>query len=89
MSLEKQFEDYLIEKGYKVETPSGQPSTVYDYIKRINKVCKWENMTWDTLAQNINSIVTKYDIGGSKEDKGAISHNSVINALKRYSEFLQ
>ena len=36
--LEK-FMKYLIQQGYSEYTPSGNPSTVYDYAKRIQKIC--------------------------------------------------
>ena len=87
--MKKQFEDYLIKQGYAVKTRSGKPSTVYDYIKRIDKVCKIENTTWNDLAMNISEIVIQYDSGGCKENIGKQSHHSVINALKRFSEFLK
>ena len=46
--MKEQFCQFLINKGYKVVTPSGNPSTVYDYLKRIDKVCEWELMdNWD------------------------------------------
>lgn len=86
--MKKQFEQYLINKEYATTTKSGRPSTVYDYLKRIDKVCKRENITWENLFENINDIITLYNIGGSKENLGKKSHNSVINALKRFSEFV-
>ncbi|GAB6106881.1 hypothetical protein [Fusibacter bizertensis] len=82
------FEDYLIKQGYSVKTPSGNPSTVYDYIKRIDRVCLNENMTWNELAGQIYTVVTQYDIGGCKEELGRKSHNAVINALKRFGDFV-
>jgi hypothetical protein len=86
--VKKQFETFLREKGYSQKTPSGAPSTVYDYSKRVGRVCKWENMTWMELADNISTILVLYGVGGIKEDKGKLSHSAVINALKRFSEFL-
>ena len=86
--MKKEFENYLILQGYSLTTPSGNPSTVYDYIKRIDKVCIWENCTWETLATNISNIVRVYDIGGLKENLGNLSHRAVINALKRFRDFL-
>ncbi|UZQ52389.1 hypothetical protein [Clostridium kluyveri] len=53
IDMKKQFEEYLINKGYKQTTPSGQPSTVYDYMKRIDRVCDWENMNWEQLADSV------------------------------------
>jgi hypothetical protein len=86
--MKKQFEEYLTNQGYSVTTPSGNPSTVYDYVKRIDKVCSFENLSWTELAYEIGAIVNQYDVGGSKEDLGRKSHNAVINALRRFQEFV-
>ena len=86
--MKEQFQEYLIKQGYSLTTPAGNPSTVYDYAKRIDKVCRLENLTWTSLAENIAAIVTLYDVGGSKEDLGKQSKSAVINALKRFAEFV-
>ncbi|NLA43794.1 RpiB/LacA/LacB family sugar-phosphate isomerase [Candidatus Saccharibacteria bacterium] len=39
--MKEQFKAYLTEKGYSVTTTAGNPSTVYDYVKRVDKVCEW------------------------------------------------
>ncbi len=85
--MKTRFESYLIKKGYRKVTPSGNKSTVQDYCSRIDWVCKNEGYTWTTLAQNIGAIVSQYDIGGKKEDLGNKSHRAVINALKQFQEF--
>lgn len=85
--MKNKFKTYLINQGYKQTTPSGRPSTVYDYIKRIDSVCIQENESWASLAQKIDSIVQEYDKGGCKEYLGQKSHRAVINSLKRYAEF--
>ncbi|MGB7606724.1 MAG: hypothetical protein WBL93_14735 [Lutisporaceae bacterium] len=87
--MKEQFQKYLIARGYSVKTPAGNPSTVYDYQKRINKICEWENTTWAGLAANIGAFVFLYDVGGEKEEQGKESKSAYINALKRFSEFLQ
>lgn len=86
--MEEKFKIFLIAKGYKEYTPTGNPSTVYDYIKRIKKVCEWENMNWKLLAANIIKIRLQYDIGGIKEKQGKKSHNAVICALRQFEEFV-
>ncbi len=48
------FKIYLIKQGYSEITPSGNPSTVYDYTKRVDKICKRERITIKQLAENIN-----------------------------------
>lgn len=80
--MRKEFESFLIESGYKKYTSSGKPSTVYDYIKRIDKVCEWEGLTWLDLANSIDTIINEYSVGGSKEQLGRKSHNAVICALR-------
>lgn len=82
------FKSYLKRCGYTEYTPSGLPSTVYDYIGRIQKVLEWESMTLSELNQNINKLCHEYDIGGTKQELGNKSHRAVINALKRYREYL-
>ena len=87
--MEDGFRNYLIELGYQTVTPNGRPSTVYDYLKRIEMVCEYEHMTHEELAFNIGRIVLEYDVGGNKESLRKKSHNSVINALRRFQEFCQ
>lgn len=80
--MKKQFEEFLINRGHK-------PSTVCDYAKRVERVCKWEGVTWCQLEENIDNIVHLYDVGGEKESSGKQSHSSVINALRRFREFVR
>ena len=83
------FEAYLINEGYATETPSGHPSTVYSYISAIeNDVLDEEHISWDMLKSNIDSILPIYDVGGKKEHIGAKSNCTVINALRRFAEFV-
>ena len=62
------FKEYLAEKGYKSTTPSGNPSTVYDYAKRIQRVCKRENISERKLAEDIRLYVKKYDTNGQEAE---------------------
>lgn len=87
--LRKEFEDYLVNQGYKKYTPSGNPSTVYAYIKGIDFVCAEEYLDWAELAQNISEVIPRYDWGGTKETQGNKSHRTIINALIRYKRFLK
>lgn len=84
--LEK-FKQYLIQQGYSEYTPSGHPSTVYDYGKRIEKICEREGISIKHLGDNIGVYVKKYDTFGSEEEFGKRSHNAFISALKRFEEF--
>lgn len=82
------FESYLIMEGYKIETDSGNPSTVYSYINAVESVLEEEGFSWDALKNHISATVSKYDVGGAKELFGAKSNKTVINALKRFEEFV-
>jgi hypothetical protein len=84
------FQNYLIKNKYSEFTPSGNPSTVYDYSKsRLPKICKRENITLQELADNISKYVKKYDIGGEDSNFGAKSNRAFINALKCFQKFLK
>lgn len=83
------FEHYLELRGYSLRTPSGNPSTTYNYAhSRIPFVLRQEGISIQTLINSIDKYVTYYNVGGLKAHLGEKSHNSVINALKRFKEFL-
>ena len=87
-SIEIAFEKYLVNAGYCEYTDAGNPSTVFSYIHAIKKVLEEEGLSWHTLQSNIENIVPIYDVGGSKQHIGAKSNCTVINALKRFNEFV-
>lgn len=82
-----QFKEYLKEAGYSEFTPTGNPSTIYDYCNRVKKVALRENITIFQLSGNIDLIIKKYDKGGKEESFGNKSNRAVINALKSYKIF--
>ncbi len=87
-SIEIAFEEYLVNAGYCEYTATGNPSTVFSYIHAIKKVLEEEGLSWHTLQRDIENIVPVYDIGGAKQHIGAKSNCTVINALKRFREFV-
>ncbi len=87
--MRREFEQYLLQNGYKKYTSKGRPSTVYDYIKRIDAVCNWEQMTWDLLARSISEILPEYEQGGAKAYLGMKSHNAVRCALRCFERFVK
>lgn len=82
------FRKYLIDKGYKEFTASGLDSTVGQYITAVGMVFEEEKMSIEEFNRRINEICFLYDIGGAKESIGERGHRTVINALKRYREFI-
>jgi hypothetical protein len=87
-SIEIAFEEYLVNAGYCEYTDAGNPSTVFSYINAIKKVLEEEGMSWHSLQSDIVNIIPIYDIGGTKQHIGSKSNYTVINALKRFSEFV-
>lgn len=82
------FRKYLIDKGYKEFTASGLDSTVGQYITAVGMVFEEERLSVEEFNRRINEICCLYDIGGAKESIGERGHRTVINALKRYREFI-
>ena len=88
-SIQTKYEAYLEAAGYPVVGVSGNDSTVPAYSRAVEKVIENEGTTWADLENNISNIITKYDVGGVCEDFGNKSNKTVINALKRFAEFLE
>lgn len=78
--LENKFKEYLIFLELR-------KNTVHSYCSWIIKICRKEKISLLELAKNINNFVLKHDIGGPEESYGNKGHRSVINALKKYSDF--
>ena len=75
VNLKDDFRDWLIKQGLSEKTASGRPSTIYDYLTAINRVCRKERYSWEDLAINLFSIVSKY-------------HGKYKTALYKYNTFL-
>ena len=75
------FKTYLLNQNYK-------PLTAEDYKGRIERLLAKENFTLEHLVKNITSILPEYEKTGKKHAYGKRSHSSVLNALRRFSEFL-
>ena len=84
--MQEQFIKYLREGGNgKIYTPS----TTYQYLRAVEKVCALECFSLEDLAQNIDCIIGRYERGGEDADFGETSHRTVINALYRFQEFVK
>ena len=88
-TLKAEFIKYLINRGYKEYTPSGLGSTSYDYAGRIDYVVYTEHFrTWVDVFLYIEKLLVDYGEDGVKSDLGKKSNSAVINALRRFYEFL-
>lgn len=79
--MQKQFEEYLQAKNYS-------STTSLDYPMRLDRLCRKEKITFELLAQHLAEIMPEYEKTGKKSSYGKRSHSSVINALRRFAEFL-
>ena len=79
--MQKQFEQYLLAKNYS-------PLTSIDYPSRLDRLCRKEKISYEYLAQHLPEIMPQFERTGKKASYGKRSHSSVINALRRFSEFL-
>ena len=79
--MQKQFEEYLQAKNYS-------NLTSIDYPARLERLCRKEKFSYEHLAQHIAEIIPQYERDGKKSSYGKRSHSSVINALRRFAEFL-
>lgn len=70
-------------------------TTIDDYPRRVDKVCRLEGFLnddtpdWIALSRVIHSIIIEYDKGGVKEAFGNESNRMVINALKAYERYIE
>ena len=83
------YKDYLVEKEYKEFTDNGAPSTVGHYARYVELVRKERGfLTLSDMAKEIDTLVEEYDDGGKYSKEGERGHETCINALKRFKEFL-
>lgn len=86
MENEREMQFYLFRKYLTGETY--KPKVVFGYARAVEKVLEEERMSIEEFNRRINEICFLYDIGGAKESLGERGHRTVINALKRYREFI-
>ena len=87
-AIQERYEMYLEAAGYAVIGVNGSASTVPQYSSAVEKVLEREGLSWNQLKNDIDNIVKKYDKNGAEEDYGNRGNKTVINALKRFQEFV-
>lgn len=92
--LKAEFEQYLIKQGYSVITPSGNPSTVYDYIKRLDKVIEWEHLFKSSMFDVMETqALTEDDVQielSSLPNYGTYANSNKtvrLNAYDKYTDY--
>ena len=87
-ALSRAYEKYLIDNGYKIESDSGNPSTVFAYGNAVEKILETEGLSWSDLAKDIDNIVNIYGENGPKWAIGKKSNETYINALRRFQDMV-
>ena len=82
----RRFYDYLI-KNRKTK------KTAYDYVKRIERICKEYGITPEELfnkksGYSINDLIGMYSKNGVKSDENRKCHNAPSSALKQFRDFM-
>ncbi len=78
----EKYKYWLGQTGYK-------SSTINQYYWGIKQIINEEHYSsWQEVADNINKLMIDYNTFGSKGHIGEMGHKSVINALRRFKEFL-
>lgn len=85
---EKDFETFMLKNGYSEKTENDTKSTVYSYVSSVKAVMNEEGLTWAELYHQISNVASEYDVGGSKSEIGDRGNRTVINALRRFEDFV-
>ena len=85
---ETDFESFMLKNGYSAKTENDTKSTVYSYVSSVKAVVNEEGLTWAELYHRISNVATEYDVGGSKSEIGDRGNRTVINALRRFEDFV-
>ena len=83
----KNYKNWLIQKGYSTTTQNNKPSTVYDYMTSLVRVCHWESKTVEQLAEAISTILPQ-DTIGEHAARGRMKSRAVRSSIRAFSKFL-
>lgn len=83
----KNYKNWLIQKGYSTTTQNNKPSTVYDYMTSLVRVCHWESKMVEQLAESISTILPQYTIG-EHSARGRMKSRAVRCSIRAFSKFL-
>jgi len=92
---EKRFSNYILEYFYLFLIKNGKtPKTAYDYVKRVERICKEYKITVEDLfnrksGYSINDLIGMYSPNGMKSDENKKKHNAPLSALKQFRDFME
>jgi len=86
--MKKTYEMWLEQKGYSYFTPEGRPSTIYDYLRGLRKVCRYEHLSIEGVAKRVDVLLPQYQQCGKKSSIGRTISRSVRSSLKQFANFV-
>jgi len=86
--MKRQFAQWLKNNGYSLLTAEGRPSTIYDYGRGLKKVMDTERLSIEEVAQNIDSLLPKYQYGARAAVGRSISR-SCRSSLAQFYKFVK
>ena len=82
------FKEYLINDARNKLGKKLKESTINDYLYRVVRICREEDISLELLANNIDSYVELYGPYGKKSYFGKGSHRSYISSLKHFQKYI-
>ena len=86
--MKKNYEKWLLENGYSEKSGRLLPSTIYAYVRAIEHACRYENLSIEELAENINTIAPTYQPGQKNSVKGRGLSRAVRCSLVQFQKFI-
>jgi hypothetical protein len=86
--MKKTYKHWLVNNGYAEKTASGRPSSVYDYIRGLRRVCQQEHLSVEGVAKRIDKLLPKYQPCGKCSNIGRSISRSVRSSLAQFRKFV-
>ena len=86
--MQNTYTTWLQNQGYSLLTPSGRPSSIYDYLRGIKRVCREENIVLEEAAEHIDELSRLYRRGGQYESIGRKISGSVAASVAQFKKFV-
>lgn len=93
-NAKRKFDNNILERfyNYLIRTRKTE-KTAYDYVKRVERICKEFNIKVEDLfyrssSFSINDLIGIYSRGGVKSDENIKKHNAPLSALKQFRDFM-
>ncbi|MCL1892432.1 MAG: hypothetical protein FWF97_04070 [Alphaproteobacteria bacterium] len=87
--MKNEYKLWLEKHGYAYFTANARPSTIYDYMRGLKRVCREEKLSVEGVAKRIDSLVSTYQRYGKKSNIGRTISRSVRSSLVQFGKFVK